>query len=136
MAVKDPEPRQEGFMRRELIEALSYPRLLVQRIIDSRDCPHDSLFDATSERCHNCDINQECHWVSCLDDFADFDGKPSYLLNASLRYGIRLVESYHSELHHDETLCTCEACTWVRNAQRLTEEFELQLPPNPYRPVN
>jgi hypothetical protein len=123
-------------MRRELIEALSYPRLLVQQIIDTRDCPHDSLFDATSERCHSCDINQQGHWVSCLNDFADFEGKPAYLLNASLRYGIRLVESMHDELHHDESTCNCEPCAWVRNAQRLTEEFELQLPPNPYRPVN
>ncbi len=123
-------------MRRELIEALSYPRLLVQHIIDTQDCPHDSLFDATSERCLNCDINQQCHWVSCLDDFADFEGKPAYLLNASLRYGIRLVESMHGDLHHDESICNCEPCAWVRTAQRLTEEFELQLPPNPYRPVN
>lgn len=123
-------------MRRELIEALSYPRLLVQRIIESKDCPHDSLFEATSERCHHCDINSECHWVNCLDEFADFEDKPAHLLNASLRYGIRLVESLHSELHHDETTCTCEACTWVRNAQRLTEEFELRLPPNPYRHVH
>ncbi len=121
-------------MRRQLIEALAYPRLLVEKIIDARDCPHDNLFEATSERCHECDMNQECHWVRCLNDFANFDEKPAYTINASLRYGIRLVESLHDELRHDETTCTCEACSWVREAHRLTEEFESRLEPNPYRP--
>ena len=122
-------------MRHELIEALTYPRLLVQRIIDERDCPHDSLFEATSERCHNCDINSECHWLSCMNDFANFDGKPDHTLNASLRYSIRLVESMHSELRHDETTCTCEPCTWIRDAQRLTEEFDAHLEPITHGPM-
>ena len=123
-------------MRRQLIEALSYPRLLVEQIIDARDCPHGSLFEATSERCHQCDINRECHWVSCLNEFADFANKPTFTINASLRYGVKLVESLHEELHHDETACTCEACTWVRDAQRLIEEFEQGLAPNEYRPTH
>ena len=122
-------------MRRQLIEALTYPRLLVQNIIDGRDCPHENLFQATSERCHECDINRECHWVSCLDEFSDFADKPEYTINASVRYGIKLVESLHSELQHDETLCTCEPCCWVRDAQRLTEEFEENLAPSQYRPA-
>jgi len=123
-------------MRRQLIEALAYPRLLLQRIIDERDCPHDSLFEATSERCHECDINRECHWATCLKDFADLNEKPVHTLNASVLYGIRLVESLHSELRHDESGCTCEACSWIRDAQRLTEEFDAQLVPNPYRPAH
>ena len=121
-------------MRQQLIEALSYPRLLVQRIIDGRDCPHDSLFQATSDRCHECDINSECHWVNCLNEFENFADKPTYTINASLRYGVKLVESLHGELRHDESTCTCEACTWVRHAQRLIVEFEENLAPNPYRP--
>lgn len=123
-------------MRHELIEALTYPRLLVQKLIDERDCPHGNLFEATSERCHQCEINRECHWVSCLNDFSNFEDKEDHTINASLRYGIKLVESLHSELHHDETLCTCEPCSWVRDAQRLTEEFEQHLEPNPYRPAH
>lgn len=120
-------------MRQQLIEALTYPRLLVLKIIEVQDCSHDSLFDVTSERCHQCDLNRQCHWVRCLNEFADFQDKPAYTINASLRYGINLVESLHSELRHDESVCTCEPCSWVRDAQRLTEEFELKLAPNPYR---
>ena len=123
-------------MRRQMIEALSYPRLLVKRIIDGRDCPHESLFEATSERCRQCDINSECHWVTCLDEFSNFADKPDHTINASLRYGVKLVESLHSELRHDETTCTCEACSWIRDAQRMIEEFEEHRAPNPYRSAN
>ena len=121
-------------MRRALIEALSYPRLLILKIIDSRDCPHGSLFEATSERCRQCPIGRECHWTSCLNDFEDLGGKPTHTINASLRYGVQLVEALHSELRHDETTCTCEPCTWVRDSQRLIETYEAGLAPNPYRP--
>lgn len=121
-------------MRREMIEALCYPRLLVQRFIDSNDCPHENLFEATSERCHHCDLTQPCHWVRCLNEFSDFTETPTYTINASLRYAIRLVESLHRELHHDETLCHCEPCTWVRSTQRLVETYEQGLSPEPVAP--
>ena len=71
--------------------------------------------------------------MTCLDEVADFADKPDHTIIASLLYGVKLVESLHSVLHPDETLCTCEACTWVRDAQRLIEEFEAHLAPNPYR---
>ena len=90
-------------MRRELIEALTYPRLLILKIIDAQDCEHDSLFQATSARCHHCSMGRECHWVSCLNDFEDLRNKPAHTLNASLRYSVRLVESLHDELRHDAT---------------------------------
>ena len=123
-------------MRRQLIEALTYPRLLILKLLDDRDCVHDSVFEATSERCRQCDMNSECHWATCLNDFQELRDKPAHTLNASLRYGVRLVEHYHSDLRHDETTCRCEARTWIRDAQRLIEEFENSLPPNPYRPVH
>jgi hypothetical protein len=120
-------------MRRQLIEALSYPKLLVKKIIEDRDCPHDSLFEATDDRCHHCDIGRDCHWVSCLDEFDNFDGKATHTINASLRYGIKLVERLHGELHHDETTCKCEPCIWIRDSQRLTEAFDARFVVNPYR---
>ena len=120
-------------MRRQLIEALSYPRLLVQKQIEEQNCPHDSLFDATDERCHHCDLGRDCHWVACLNEFDDFDGKATHTINASLRYGIKLVEVLHSELRHNETTCTCEACTWIRESQSLTEAFDARFVVNPYR---
>jgi hypothetical protein len=43
------------------------------------------------------------------------------------------VEALHNELRHDETTCTCEPCTWVRDSQRLIETYEAGLEPNPHR---
>ena len=115
-------------MRRQLIEALIYPRLLVLKLIEGGHCPYDSLYDATGERCKNCGPKGDCNWVRCLQDFRQFDTKPTEVLSTSLREGIRLVESLHSELRHDETSCRCETCIWIRNAEHLTEECELHLP--------
>ena len=115
-------------MRRQLIEALIYPRLLVQRLIEEGNFPHESLFDATGERCNHCDSEMECNWVNCMRDFRNFDKKTTETLSVSLREGIKLVEALHNELRHDETTCTCETCNWIRNAEHLTEECEHHLP--------
>jgi hypothetical protein len=115
-------------MRRQLIEALTYPRLLVLRLIEEGNFPHESLFAATGERCNHCDPKKECGWVNCMRDFRNFDKKTTETLSVSLREGIKLVEALHSELRHDETTCTCETCNWIRNAEHLTEECEHHLP--------
>lgn len=115
-------------MRRQLIEALTYPRLLVQRLIEEGNCPNKSLFEATGERCNHCGSDADCDWVNCLRDFRNFDKKSTETLSESLREGIKLVEALHSELRHDETTCTCETCNWIRNAEHLTEECEHHLP--------
>ncbi len=121
-------------MRREMLEALSFPRMLILRLIDERDCPHKNLFEATSERCGQCDINRECHWVSCLNEFSDFEDKPTHTINASLRYGVKLIESHFDGSLHRNGACDCEHCDWLRHARSLIEQFELTLPENPYRP--
>lgn len=123
-------------MRGEMIEALDFPRQLILDIIEGRDCPHSNLFEVTSERCNQCDINSECHWVSCLKEFSDFEGKPTHMISASLRYGIRVVEAFHIDREHDGEFCNCANCSWVYRARRLIEKFENTLPPNRYRPVN
>ena len=104
------------------------------KIIEERDCPHDRLFEATSSRCKECDLNRECHWVRRLHEFSNFDDKPAHTINASLRYGIKLVESLNPEPQHAEDECACEACRWIRDTQRLIATFEANLAPNPYRP--
>ena len=115
-------------MRHQLIEALTYPRLLVMELIEEGNFEHESLFAATGERCHHCDATGECGWVNCLQDFREFEKRTTESLSASLREGIKLVEALHSKLRHDETTCTCETCNWIRNAEHLTEECEHHLP--------
>ena len=115
-------------MREKLIEALIYPRLLVMRLIEDGNFPHENLHAATGERCNHCDSGSACGWEMCLQDFRHFEDKTDEILSATLREGIKLVESLHNELRHDETTCACETCIWIRNAEHLTEECEHHLP--------
>lgn len=115
-------------MRRQLIEALSYPGILVRQLIEEGNFAYASFYAATGERCHACDGTGECGWNRCVQDFRDRDAMTTAALSESLREGIKLVEALHKELRHDETTCTCETCIWIRNAEHLTEEFEHHLP--------
>ena len=115
-------------MRRQLTEALLYPRSLVMQLTEEANRPHESLYQATGERCKHCDNPEECNWNNCLQDFRHFEEKSIDVLSESLREGIRLVESLHNELRHDETTCTCETCSWIRSAEHLAEECQLHLP--------
>ena len=114
-------------MRRQLIEALSYPVILVRQLIEDGNYSHQSFYSATGERCHTCD-GSDCGWDKCLEDFIHRDHKTTEELSESLREGIKLVEALHRHLRHDETTCTCETCNWIRNAEHLTEECEHHLP--------
>ena len=110
-------------MRRKLIEALTYPRLFVLENIPSEDCPQNGQFDASCERCRDCDMGQECHWLSCLNNFDDLVSKPIHTIHASLLYSINLIEAHTEQLEHDSEACTCESCKWTRDAQALSREF-------------
>lgn len=113
-------------MRRRLIEALTYPRLFVLKEIGLKDCPHDSVFDGTWDRCRNCGLGQECHWLSCLNDFADLSDKSVHTLHASLLYSIALVGEHIEKMRHHSRLCDCESCNWTRDAKKLSRTFSRQ----------
>ncbi|MFQ6005427.1 MAG: hypothetical protein ACE5OQ_07970 [Woeseia sp.] len=113
-------------MRRRLLEALTYPRLFVLEKIDLADCPQKRLFDASCDRCCGCGLKQECHWLRCLNDFADFAGKSAHTMHASLLYSIGLIEAHNEQMQHNSRACTCESCTWTRDARQLTREFSRQ----------
>ena len=110
-------------MRRKLIEALTYPRLFILENIDLEDCPQDRLFDTSCDGCRSCDLGQECHWLSCLNNFNDLASKPIHTLHASLLYSINLIETHNEQIQHNSKACTCESCSWTRDARHLTREF-------------
>ena len=115
-------------MRQQLIEALTFPKILVRQLIEGGNFEHKNLFEATGERCNHCDPANGCGWENCLQDFRTFEEETTETLSACLREGIKLVESLHRKLRHDETTCNCETCRWIRNAEHLTEECEHHLP--------
>jgi hypothetical protein len=96
-------------MRRRLIEALTYPRLFVLKDIGLKE--------------------QECLWLTSLNDFSELSNKPIHTLHASLLYAIRLMETHIENLQHDARYCDCEPCNWIRDAQlrdaqRLSRAFD------------
>lgn len=115
-------------MKEQLIEAVSYPAILVKQLVAAGNYPYRSLYEASGERCHKCEGNGSCGWDTCLQDFRRFEDRSEQFLTETLREGIKLVEALHSELRHDETTCRCETCTWIRNAEHLVEECEHHLP--------
>jgi len=115
-------------MRRQLIEALSYPGLMVRQLVEAGNYPHQSLYEATGQRCHKCNGDDSCGWDACLQDFRKLDERSIQFLAESLREGIKLVEALNSELRHDETTCNCVTCRWIRDAEHLVEESEHHLP--------
>lgn len=123
-------------MRQRLIEALTYPRMLILEIVGGRNCQHDSEFNPDCADCRACVINAECHWVTWLQSSGDLADKPVHTLSASLRYGIQLVRELTGSGSHDEIVCACEGCAWIRLSERLITEFEATLPPNRYRDLH
>jgi len=113
-------------MRRKLIEALTYPRLFVLQNVGLEDCPHDSNYDSSWDCCRNCGLGRECHWLSCLNDFAELANKPIHTIHASLLYSINVIEAHLEQLQHDTGSCDCEPCSWTRDAQRLSRAFASQ----------
>ena len=55
-------------MRQQLIEALTYPRLLIKKLIEEHNYQHNNMFEATGERCHHC-TDENCGWETCFQDF-------------------------------------------------------------------
>ena len=78
-------------MRQQLIEALTFPKLLVQGLIEEGNFPHKNLYAATGERCHHCDMNGECTWEQCLQDFRSVDHESTESLSDALREGTALA---------------------------------------------
>ena len=116
-------------MRQQLIEALLYPRKLLEGLILEGNYAKKNMFEATGERCAHCTESDECGWDHCREDFKKLNESPTESLSVSLREGILFVESLHKHLRHDETTCICETCVWIRKAEHLTEEAEHHLPP-------
>jgi hypothetical protein len=110
-------------MRRRLIEALTYPRLFILENMSLDECPQDGRFEASCKQCRDCDLGQECHWMSCLNNFDELATKPIHTIHASLLYSINLIEARNEQLQHDSETCTCESCTWTRDALELSLEF-------------
>ena len=56
-------------MQQQLIEALLYPRKLVEGLVQDGNYTHKNMFEATGERCNHCDGSGNCSWDQRVEDF-------------------------------------------------------------------
>ena len=111
-------------MRRRIIEALTYPRILLMSNLDLEDCPQNSYFNPGHPSCQHCDQGDECHWLNCHEEFTVLATKPVEVLYESLMFSIDYVDAHSNREEHNVRRCACESCDWVRTARRLAWEYK------------
>ncbi len=107
--------------RQKIIEALDYPRLLMQNEIDLPECTHSGNYDQEDICCRQCDSELECQWLCSNDGCVAFDQKSLEVLKNSLEFAFCYVDGLVSRYEHDKRKCSCEACRWSRAAWRLLD---------------
>ena len=110
-------------MRRRMIEALTYPRILLLVNLDLDDCPQNQYFNPAHKLCQHCEQREECRWLNCNDHFSVLARKPLEALYGSLMFCIDYVGAESARANHNVRWCACESCTWVREARRLAREY-------------
>lgn len=106
-------------MKRQIIEALTYPRILMMANLDLEECPQNSYFNPAHPSCQLCEQGEECHWLNQNDEFSVLASKPLQLLYEALQFSIEYVDAQSSRAKHNVRRCACESCHWVRKARRL-----------------
>lgn len=110
-------------MRRLIIEALTYPRIVLLANLDGEECPQNRNFNPAHPSCQHCCQREECHWLSCNNEFSVLAEKPIKTLYESLLFSIDYVDMQCSCASHNVRRCACESCQWVREARRLAREY-------------
>lgn len=111
-------------MRRRIIEAITYPRMLVMSESVTDDCPMHGYYNPADGICRNCEQREECIWLNSNDEFTALARKPMDVLLAAFQFGIDYVDAHVTKKNHNPRRCACESCTWVRDARRLAWEYE------------
>jgi len=110
-------------MRRRLIEALTYPRILLLANLDVEECPQNRYFKPAHKTCQRCEQETECHWLNCNDEFSILVRMPMETLLESLSFCIDYVDAQNTRAYHNVKRCACKSCSWVREARRLVREY-------------
>ena len=100
-------------MRRCMIEALTYPRILLLANLDVEECPQNQYFNPAHDICQHCEQGEECRWLNCNDHFSV----------VALLFCIDYVSAESTRANHNVRRCACESCVWVRKARRLAWEY-------------
>ena len=110
-------------MRRLIIEALTYPRIMLLANLEADDCPQNRYFNPGHPRCQLCHQGEECHWLNCNDEFSVLAKKPIDKLHDALLFSIDYVDAQCSDQGHNVRRCACESCEWIRHARQISNQY-------------
>ena len=110
-------------MRRRIIEALTYPRMVLLADLNTDECPDQLNFNPIGDECRVCDRSTECHWLTSNDEFKVLAQAPMNSLYESLQFCIDYVDAQCAREKHNVRRCPCESCRWVRNARQLESDY-------------
>ena len=113
-------------MRRQIIEALTYPRMLMISRMDLQDCPMHRYFSADQQVCQTCNQGAECNWLNSNEEFSVLIEQPIEALFEAFVFSIDYVDAHISRDGHNFKHCTCETCTWAKDASYLVRRYKGQ----------
>jgi len=111
-------------MRRKIIEALTYPRLAMMARLDLQDCPLNRYFSSRQQICQTCEQAKECHWLNVNDEFSMLAEQPIEVLFEAFSFSIDYIDAQVSRKGHNPRRCTCDNCTWIRDAWHLARQYQ------------
>lgn len=113
-------------MRRRIIEALTYPRMLMMSRMDLQDCPMNLYFSADQHICRICEQGVECSWLNSNDEFSVLAEQPIEILFEAFIFSIDFVDAHISRDGHNFRHCACETCSWAKDARHLVRRYKGQ----------
>ena len=110
-------------MRLRILEALTYPRILLRANLDAGECPQNWSYNAAHKPCQRCEQSEECQWLNCNDELTVVSKKPMETLYESLLFCIDYVDAHCTHASDNVRRCACESCHWVRSARRVASDY-------------
>ena len=110
-------------MRRRIIEALAYPRIMLLANLDGDECSEQLSFNPAGEGCRTCENGTECRWLNINDEFKVLAHAPMSSLYESLQFCIDYVDAQCTRQNHNARRCPCESCRWLRGARQLESDY-------------
>jgi len=120
-------------MRQRLIEALTYPRMLMTAHIDIDTCPMHGYFNKTLDACLVCEKGTECLWLNNHDEFSVLARKPIDAVFEAFMFSIDYIDAYVTRDNHNPRRCACDTCHWLREARHLVHEYQSRASRSPRR---
>ena len=104
---------------------LDYPRWVIEREVDFTHCRYDGSYESSDDGCTNCHFGTACRWLNMQQPAPTASDPLPELLNA-LDAAVDYLRSTGRENAAHERKCTCEACTWLRDAKRFLRQHRQQ----------